>query len=117
MQFDEGDSSWNETSYQNISRKFENACQVVPHIIFWNLRSNLSGYQLSARQPNSTCLSGFSTRMMDLFLSGAIDELKTASVVDGQTKNDRNTIELVMKVFDHKMFTECKKNIFECITV
>jgi hypothetical protein len=117
MQFDQGDSSWNETSYQNVSRKFENAGQEVPHIIFWNLRSNLAGYQVSARQPNSTCLSGFSTRMMDLFLSGAIDELKTTQANEEQSKHDKNTLNLVMKVFEHKMFTECKKNIFGCFFV
>ena len=87
----------------------------MPHIIFWNLRSNLSGYQVSATQPNSTCLSGFSTRMMDLFLSGSIDELKTM-VSSDNTKTNANTVSLVMKVFEHKMFEDCKKNIFECVS-
>lgn len=115
MQFDAGDASWNQTSYENIRTKFNNAGVEVPHIIFWNLRSNLSGYQVSATQPNSTCLSGFSTRMMDLFLSGSIDELKTVVSTDN-TKTDANTVSLVMKVFEHKMFEDCKKNIFECVS-
>ena len=69
MQFDAGDSSWNKTSYDNICDKFKNAGYEIPHVLFWNLRANTIGFQVKADTPNSSMLSGYSTRMLDLFLS------------------------------------------------
>jgi hypothetical protein len=56
--------------------------------------------------------------MMDLFLAGSMDELKSSNAIsaDQETKSSPTTLDLVMKVFDHKMFSECKKNIFDCVS-
>jgi hypothetical protein len=101
MQFDQGDSSWNETSYEMIKRQFETIGYEIPHIIFWNLRENTQGYQVLTNRPNSTMLSGFSTRMMDLFLQGKFDDLTE--------KNSTN--ELFKKAIAHKMFESFNEQI------
>ena len=108
MQFDQGDSSWNQTSYDQITTKFKKAGYSVPHIIFWNLRGDTRGYQVKADTPNTTMLSGYSTRMLDLFLSGNIEELKQEQEQkqDNNTlqKQDNNTLTMLEKVLTHKMF-------------
>ena len=108
MQFDQGDSSWNKTSYDNICDKFKNAGYDVPHILFWNLRSNTEGYQVKANTPNSSMLSGYSTRMLDLFLSGNIDSLQT-ELKDGEKiekYEKKTTLDLLNKALNHEMFQE-----------
>ena len=111
MQFDEGDNSWNKTSYENICDKFKNAGYEVPHIIFWNLRSNTVGFQVKAYTPNSSMLSGYSTRMLDLFLSGdtnKLEELKTKSnkVPENEeySYKQTTTLDLLNKALKHEMF-------------
>jgi len=113
MQFDQGDSSWTKTSFDNISDKFKNAGYEVPHILFWNLRSNAVGFQVKADTPNSSMLSGYSTRMLDLFLSGDIknlEELKPESnSVDDKESEEYNytqktTLDLLNKALNHEMF-------------
>lgn len=118
MQFDQGDSSWTKTSYDNICDKFTNAGYQVPHILFWNLRDNAVGFQVKADTPNSSMLSGYSTRMLDLFLTG---DIKNLNELQTNTNNDTNednlesgveeniykqqtTIDLVNKALTHEMF-------------
>lgn len=118
MQFDQGDASWNQTSYDELELKFKETGYEVPHIIFWNLRGDTYGYQVKASKPNSTMLSGYSTRMLDLFLLGNIDELKqendNINNTEKETTNlcDSNTITMLEKVFTHKMF-ESHQEIFD----
>jgi hypothetical protein len=108
MQFNQGDGKWNETSYEMLKRKFEEKSYVAPHVIFWNLRSNTTGYQVKASTPNVTMLSGYSTRMMDLFLSGSVDTLASEFDNDVEIKlNNKQkptTLEIMQKVFEHDMF-------------
>lgn len=105
MQFDQGDSAWTKTSYDNISDKFKNAGYEVPHILFWNLRSDAVGYQVKADTPNSSMLSGYSTRMLDLFLSGNIDEMKNECVnTNESTYKQKTTLDLLNKALEHEMF-------------
>ena len=112
MQFDVGDSSWNETSFEMIKKEFIKYGYDVPEIIFWNLRENTQGYQVLTDTPNTTMLSGFSTRMMDLFLSGSVNELKedaedTEDVENNieENKNKKTTSEVFEKALNHEMFT------------
>jgi len=108
MQFNQGDSAWNETSFQMIRRKFEEKSYQVPHIIFWNLRSNTTGYQVPASFPNTTMLGGFSTRLMDLFLTGSLEDIQAEinSTPVTSEKVSPTTISLMEKVFSHEMFTK-----------
>lgn len=111
MQFDLGDSSWNETSYEMIKRQFETIGYEIPHIIFWNLRENTQGYQVLANRYNSTMLSGFSTRMMDLFLQGNLDDLKEMANVPEEVKQKNTTKELFEKALNHSMFESINEQI------
>jgi hypothetical protein len=109
MQFDEGDSSWNKTSYENICDKFKNAGYEVPHVLFWNLRANTEGFQVKADTPNSSMLSGYSTRMLDLFLSADLKTLETEFVQATNKTNEeiyqrRTPTNLMNKALEHKMF-------------
>ena len=111
MQFDEGDASWTKTSYDNISDKFKNAAYEVPHVLFWNLRSDAIGFQVKANTPNSSMLSGYSTRMLDLFLSADIETMKTELTNNQEDDNlnlnnidKKTTLDLLNKALNHEMF-------------
>jgi len=113
MQFDQGDSAWNKTSYENISDEFRKNGYKVPHILFWNLRSDAIGYQVKADTPNSSMLSGYSPRMLDLFLTGDLDtienefknyENETDNSETNVTLKDRSTLSLLNRALNHEMF-------------
>jgi hypothetical protein len=110
MQFDQGDFTWTKTSYDNISDKFTKAGYQVPHVLFWNLRANAVGFQVKANTPNSSMLSGYSTRMLDLFLSGNVNEMQNElsnkeEEEDTDNKLENNsTITLLNKALEHDMF-------------
>jgi len=114
MQFDQGDSAWNKTSYENICDKFKNAGYEVPHVLFWNLRANTEGFQVKADTPNSSMLSGYSTRMLDLFLSADLEKLQDEFVQNCPKTNEneeiytrKTPINLMNKALEHKMFEKC----------
>ena len=110
MQFDQGDNTWTNTSYENISEQFVKAGYKVPHVLFWNLRANTLGYQVMASTPNSSMLSGYSTRMLDLFLCGNISKLQEEfqdkqNVEDTENKiTTQTTVSLLNKALEHEMF-------------
>lgn len=113
MQFDKGDSVWNKTSYDNICDKFKNFGYDVPHVLFWNLRDNVVGFQVKANTPNSSMLSGYSTRMLDLFLSANINTLQTEFSNIKENNNyeteeniteQKTTLTLINKALNHEMF-------------
>ncbi len=114
MQFDEGDNTWNKTSYENICDQFTKAGYVVPFILFWNLRANTLGYQVMASTPNSAMLSGYSTRMLDLFLCGNISKLQEEfqdkqNIIETENINkhtNQTTLTLLNKALEHEMFKE-----------
>lgn len=115
MQFDQGDNTWNKTSYANICDQFTKAGYNVPFVLFWNLRANTLGYQVQASTPNSAMLSGYSTRMLDLFLCGNISKLQEEfqdkqNIEDIEdTKNiitTQTTLTLLNKALEHDMFKD-----------
>jgi len=115
MQFDQGDNTWTNTSYENISEQFVKAGYKVPHVLFWDLRANTLGYQVMASTPNSSMLSGYSTRMLDLFLCGKLSKLQE-EFQDKQNVEDTNntnkeinnvtTLTLLNKALNHDMFKD-----------
>ena len=109
MQFDEGDRSWNNTSYEIITKQFVTAGYEVPHVLFWNLSANKCGYQVHKSAPNSSMLSGYSTRMLDLFLCADVETIQkefmnNTSDSDDSDKNTVTTLSLLNKALEHKMF-------------
>lgn len=111
MQFNNGDSSWNETSYEMMNRMFKEKSYKLPHIIFWNLRSSTVGYQVRSDYPNVTMLSGYSTRMLDLFLTGSLSELVNESVNQSVKVQQPSTLSLIEKIYENKMFDEYNEEI------
>lgn len=61
--------------------------------------------------PNTTILSGYSTRMMDLFLSGNVDELKQTVNITPEQKQKNTTLELFQKAVNHEMFEKYNDTI------
>ncbi|KAL6175872.1 hypothetical protein ACLB2K_052510 [Fragaria x ananassa] len=71
MEFDEAhpESTW-ETDYEAIQRSFKRKGygDVVPQIVFWNLRHSEST-PVTEKQPGVAMLSGFSKNLLKLFLN------------------------------------------------
>ena len=101
MQFDLGDPSFNETTYEMLKRMYEEESYTVPHIIFWNLKSNTTSFQVSASCPNVSMLSGYSPRMMDLFLTSNIESIQNENQSEQIVPN---TLTLMEAVYQNKMF-------------
>jgi hypothetical protein len=108
MQFDKGDNTWGVTSYEQIKSKFEEMSYTIPHIVFWNLRAKTPGFQVSASCPNVTMLSGYSTRMMDLFLTSSLNEIQSS--IPAQ-KEKTNTLSLMESIYSNEMFEKVEKQI------
>ena len=70
MEFDQASANhrW-ETDYEAINRKFRDAGygDVVPQIVFWNLRDSRST-PVTSTQPGVAMVSGFSKNLVKLFL-------------------------------------------------
>ncbi|CAN6200936.1 unnamed protein product [Urochloa humidicola] len=71
MEFDEASSRPWETDYEAITRKFTEAGygEVIPDIVFWNLRNSRSVPVTSDRK-GVALVSGYSKNMIKLFLDG-----------------------------------------------
>jgi hypothetical protein len=115
MQFDEGDKKWNTTSYEMIKNKFQSKNYEVPHILFWNLRSNTPGFQVKADTPNASMVSGNSTRMMDLFLTSTIEEMQQEFNKVNDNKK-LNTLSLMEKMYTHQMFNNYNDKITNIVS-
>jgi uncharacterized protein (DUF488 family) len=61
------------------------------------------GYQVLTDTQNSTMLSGYSTRMLDLFLTSKLEEM-TEENIEKYKKN--TTMEMFLKMLDNDMFIE-----------
>ena len=92
MQFDQARSShgrW-ETHHERIVYQFRRAgiktCGEewpVPHIIYWNLRGDTTGFPAQADTPGVTMLSGYSPSLMKLLLAGEpLEEDEEVVMVD-----------------------------------
>ncbi|TVU08373.1 hypothetical protein EJB05_41776, partial [Eragrostis curvula] len=71
MEFDQASSNPWETDYEAITRKYKEAGygDVVPEIVFWNLRDSNS-VPVTAGQKGVALVSGFSKNMVKIFLDG-----------------------------------------------
>jgi len=126
MQFDQArgynsrTSPW-ETHHERIVRRFkEEGIKVcghewpAPHMIYWNLRGNTTGFPAQADTPGVTMLSGFSPALMKLLLSGESledDEEMVEIGEDGQEvkklKNDPYTT--VRKALDSEDYDKVRE--------
>jgi hypothetical protein len=78
----------------------------MPKIIFWNLRDNVPGFQVQADTQDTFMVSGYSTRMMELFLTGGLEEIGPQEIKDQEpgVLKIHNTLSLLEKVLTHDMF-------------
>jgi hypothetical protein len=73
MQFNECHSSYSpyETIFETYKLKFQEKGYNIPQIVFWNLRANTVGFPIaSANEPNVALISGFSSDLLKVFMSG-----------------------------------------------
>jgi len=88
MEFDMASARPWETDYQAIRRKFRDAGygDVVPQIVFWNLRDSLST-PVTSTQKGVAMVSGFSKNLVKLFLEndGVVNpEAMMAAAIAGE---------------------------------
>ncbi|KAK3132112.1 hypothetical protein QOZ80_6AG0515970 [Eleusine coracana subsp. coracana] len=88
MEFDQASQNPWETDYQAICRKFRDAGygDVVPQIVFWNLRDSRST-PVTSTQPGVAMVSGFSKNLVKLFLenNGVVNpEAVMAAAIAGE---------------------------------
>jgi NACalpha-BTF3-like transcription factor len=116
--------SW-ETQHELLVRKYKvaglKACGEPwkpPHIIFWNLRGNTTGFPATADTEGVTMLSGFSPSLLKLLLSGEdleqgeeiIEEVINADgeVVLTKTKVSRRPIDVVRSALDDSQYDKVR---------
>jgi hypothetical protein len=68
MQFNAADSVYNETIYEAMKRKFEDANQTLPHVVFWNVNGEYDDFQTLASVPGVSMVSGFSVDILEAIL-------------------------------------------------
>jgi hypothetical protein len=113
MQFNQANSSgyygsvrspWS-TASENIKEMFKKLGEEIdgepleaPKIIFWNVRSGMTGMPAAADEEGVICLSGYSPSLMKFVLSGEIeDETVEEMVVDdatGEVKVIKSTVKI-----------------------
>jgi hypothetical protein len=128
MQFNQArcydEPSW-ETQHELLVRKYKvaglKACGEPwkpPHIIFWNLRGDTTGFPATADTEGVTMLSGFSPSLLKLLLSGEdleegeeiIEEVINADgdVVLTKTKGKRRPIDVVRAALDDSQYDKVR---------
>jgi hypothetical protein len=75
MNFDPYHAGYNQaTPFQAAKRKYEQAGQQLPIVVFWNLHSNtMNCYPVQATTPGTILLSGFSTASLELLFADGKD--------------------------------------------
>ena len=105
MQFDEASrsgSAW-DTAHERLVQKYADAGKKVcgepwspPHITFWNLRGDTNGFPAQADTEGVTMLSGFSSSLLKLILSG--ENLQDEDVITEVINEDGDVVLVKEKV-------------------
>lgn len=82
---------FDDSAYQMIARKYENAGYTVPKIIFWNLNS-YDNVPVKADASGVALVSGFSPSVMKAVLSGNLEEFSPESIMMQTVMIDRYAI-------------------------
>jgi hypothetical protein len=124
MEFDMADDNFNKTQHETLEQMYKTAGYEIPMIIYWDLNRSKQkkGYPVKANAPGTICLSGFSTRMLDLFLEASIYELsECCKVATTETDNDDiesslTTLTLLEAALHHEMFDSTfREQLATCI--
>jgi len=81
MQFDTAESKPWKTTYQNIQDLYVQNGYPVPQIVFWNLRDTAASFPVKADCPGVSLVSGFSSELLKVFLSGDITDMTPMKVM------------------------------------
>ena len=105
MQFDEANRTGNawDTAHERLVQKYADAGRKVcgepwspPHITFWNLRGDTTGFPAQADTEGVTMLSGFSPSLLKLILSG--ENLQDEEVITEVIDEDGDVVLVKEKV-------------------
>lgn len=105
MQFDEANRAGNawDTAHERLVQKYADAGRKVcgepwspPHITFWNLRGDTTGFPAQADTEGVTMLSGFSPSLLTLILSG--ENLQEEEVITEVIDEDGDVVLVKEKV-------------------
>merc|ERR1712130_217659 len=122
MQFDSAsacrESEW-ETHHERIIRRFrEEGLKVcgkewpAPHMIYWNLRGDTSGFPAQADTPGVSMLSGYSPSLMKLILNGEVME-EEESLEKGVEKSvKKDPLSLVRKALDSEDYDNVREGLY-----
>jgi len=131
MEFDMADGGFNMTQHQLLQQMYQTNSYEMPTVIYWDLNRSKykKGYPVQANAPGTICLSGFSTRMLDLFLDASVEELSKIGKVAPSTKtNDSEsdtdtepsltTLTLLEAALQHEMFDATfREELLGCVKV
>jgi hypothetical protein len=111
MQFDVGSmGTWGSTMYDLMKKRFADAGYPMIQVLFWNLRATRAEFPVTASTPQTFMVSGFSTRMMDLFFSGTLmaNVAEKGEQDEATTATQFNPTTLVRTALKHEMFSDIK---------
>merc|ERR1712008_228922 len=108
-----------EPQHNRIVRRFKEegmkACGKewpAPHIIYWNLRGDTSGFPAQGDTPNVTMLSGYSPSLLKLLLDGEPLEEEEVEELDENgsiVKAKKNPFTAVRKALDDEDYDKVRK--------
>merc|ERR1712012_827890 len=102
-----------ETGVQTCGKEWD-----APHIIYWNLRGDTSGFPAQADTPGVTMLSGFSPSLMKLLLDGdplKVDEVEEVEGEEQQNakKNKKDPYFTLRKALDDEEYDQVREVLFK----
>lgn len=111
-------TNW-ETHHKRIVRRFkEEGLKVcgkewpAPHMIYWNLRGDTSGFPAQADTPGVSMLSGYSPSLMKLILNGEVME-EEESLEEGVEKSvKKDPLSLVRKALDSEDYDNVREVLY-----
>ncbi|KAI8990099.1 hypothetical protein BDB01DRAFT_848190 [Pilobolus umbonatus] len=116
MEFDANTGGEFETTYEHITKQYNEAGYDIPELIWWNLCSETNHRMtvpVKSNEMKCALLSGFSANSLKTFLDGDIDidnsadESKSNSQEDDQSKNQKeeiSPIEIAKKELYHASY-------------
>lgn len=76
MEFDEGAENWDQTLFELISNKYEEAGYKLPKLVFWNVASRTAAIPMARNDKGLVLVSGFSPNLVKCVMSGQLDPFK-----------------------------------------
>jgi hypothetical protein len=75
MEFDGADP--NRVAFEDMKVLFNAAGYELPKVVFWNLNGRAGNVQVTARDPHTYLVSGFSTSILQSFIEAGLEGLES----------------------------------------